>query len=196
MPGNERFDKLWTQYSSTIDENERGMGSNYYNDRYSQLLKDHGIDNSGTQTKDTLAKNKDTKQDPTQPSSSDNSDDKPGQAGSPHGEANLKETLFGLPPIANDDEVVGTLVKNSFPILTIGEVDVEAPQNSQEITKIENKGRKYKFVVKNEGGMNYNINNEYGPSGLEEALNITRYGEIWDIWDCRDEVVDTVWKVK
>ena len=163
---NERFDKLWTQYSSTIDENERG-NPNYYNEKYSKLLEERGY--SVDPSKDQIIKdNQNTKKDPTQPASSNNKDDKPGQQGSKHGEANLKETLFGLPPIANNDEVVGTLVKNSFPILKIREVELEPPQTAQEATKTTPKGEAYKFVVKNEGGMNYSISNEYGPSVIED----------------------------
>ena len=122
---------------------------------------------------ETLKKNQESKQEDNQPGSSEDKDDKPCQ------DKNLEEIIWGLPPILFGSDRIGTpdmvneaLLKNSFPILTIGEVKLDTPTDTG-ITKkpsISTKGKPYKFAVKNENGVTYSISNEYGPSNIEEEF--------------------------
>ena len=151
---NERFDALYSSYSDKIAANE-AADPNYYNTRYNDLVKEY----TGEGTSNT------TPEQQTQPT--ENSDDnKPGQ------ELDLDKLIFGLPPIDNDDEVVGTLVKNSFPILKLREVKQVRPEKVSGIDPEQSsyKGQAYKFAVSNDGNITYNLTNEYGESFLEEEL--------------------------
>lgn len=130
----------------------------------------------------TIKKPEESKQEPKQPSGEkDEKDDKPSQ------EKDLKSIIWGLPPILFSSDRIGTpdlvneqLLKNSFPILTIGEVSLETPKKSGVTKKptITTKGQPYKFAVKNEGGVTYTISNEYGPSQIEEWLQKTVQSEV------------------
>lgn len=126
----------------------------YYNNRYNDLVKEYTGENPEEEQKDT------------QPSENSD-DDKPGQ------ELDLDKILFGLPPIDNDDEVVGTLVKNSFPILKIREVKEVRPEKVSGIDPEEStyKGQAYKFVITNEGNITYSLSNEYGSSIIEDMFS-------------------------
>ena len=128
--------------------------SDYYNNRYNDLVKEYTGEGIKEQQKDD-----------TQPSENSD-DDKPGQ------ELDLDKLIFGLPPIDNDDEVVGTLVKNSFPILKLREVKEVRPEKVSGIDPEQSsyKGQAYKFAVTNEGNITYNLTNEYGESFLEEEF--------------------------
>ena len=127
----------------------------YYNNRYNDLVKEYTGEDTKEQQKDD-----------TQPSENSD-DDKPGQ------ELDLDKILFGLPPIDNDDEVVGTLVKNSFPILKIREVKEVRPEKVSGIDPEEStyKGQAYKFVITNEGNITYSLSNEYGSSIIEDMFS-------------------------
>lgn len=127
----------------------------YYNNRYNDLVKEYTGEGTKEQQKDD-----------TQPSENSD-DDKPGQ------ELDLDKILFGLPPIDNDDEVVGTLVKNSFPILKIREVKEVRPEKVSGIDPEEStyKGQAYKFVITNEGNITYSLSNEYGSSIIEDMFS-------------------------
>ena len=171
------FENLYNSYGNKFNERNKAYqqynpGADYYEDTWNQWLLNRGY----TPGADTIIKqNQETKKDPTQPTQSETTDDKPAQ------DKDLDSKLYGLPPIWNDDAVVGTLVKNSFPILKIGEVELDTPANVQGPTSVKKKGKSYKFVVKNEGGVTYNINNEYGPSMIEE-----KYQEVQ--WETMSEM--------
>lgn len=128
---------------------------NYYNNRYDNLVKEYTGEGKQEQVEENT----------TQPSENNN-DDKPGQ------DLDLDKMIFGLPPIDNDDEVVGTLVKNSFPILKLREVKEVRPEKVSGIdpTQSSYKGQAYKFAVSNDGNITYNLTNEYGESFLEEEF--------------------------
>ena len=96
----------------------------------------------------------------------------PGQPGSDD-EVDLANTLFGLPPIYNDDPVVSTLIKNSFPILKIRPMKVIRPDTAQGITQTEYLGDTYKFICQNDGSTSYNLNNEYEASIMEDFFKET-----------------------
>lgn len=59
----------------------------------------------------------------------------------------------------------------------------------------------FKFKEVDGGGMTVEEFADLHPYGIyliriEGHITVSVYGEIWDIWDCRDELVDTVWEVE
>lgn len=76
-----------------------------------------------------------------------------------------------------------TIFENSFPILTLTPVRIFRPENSQTVNNVSEIGPRYKFVVKNEGNINYSISNEFGPSmiedGLKQYMQADTISELW-----------------
>ena len=168
----DRFQDLYNSYQEKFDTRNKeyqqyNPGADYYEDTWRQWQLNRGLNPEA----DTIIKqNQQTKQEPNQPSGGDK-DDKPLQ------DTNLSEIIWGLPPILFSSDRAGTpdivneqLLRHSFPILTIGEVELNMPTDTGKTKKpsINIKGQPYKFAVKNEGGTTYTISNEYGPSNVEE----------------------------
>lgn len=162
-------DSLKSAYDKYVDPNKdysadfEKYGLN--NDKGSdQIIKQQKKeeDNKESTTEETEQKGEQSKEPPPLP----------GQPGS-EDQVNLETTLFGLPPIYNDDPITGSLVKNSFPILKMRPIKIIRPDTSQGVTQTEYLGDTYKFVCQNDGSISYSLNNDYAPSMIEDFFSNT-----------------------